>query len=169
MHSKSMRVRSEGSVARLHPSVAPSERTVTERHARFESRPRHWLFWLRLFVVLPSCHILTEYLYLAHNRLLQDPTSCFIHYVLYFLLTLRIVLFLSRISLVRWGTVTSRKVAGSIPYEVIGLFDSPNPSSRTMALGSTQPLTEMSTRNLARGKGRPGRKADLTSVCEPIF
>jgi hypothetical protein len=24
----------------------------------------------------------------------------------------------------------------------------PNPSSRTMALGSTQPLTEMSTRNL---------------------
>jgi hypothetical protein len=29
------------------------------------------------------------------------------------------------------------------------------PSSRTMALGSTQPLTEMSTRNLPGGKGRP--------------
>jgi hypothetical protein len=27
----------------------------------------------------------------------------------------------------------------------------PNPSSRTMALGSTQPLTEMSTRNLPGG------------------
>jgi hypothetical protein len=37
-----------------------------------------------------------------------------------------------------------------------------------MALGSTQPLTEMSTRNLPVGKGRPARKADLTAICEPI-
>jgi hypothetical protein len=29
-----------------------------------------------------------------------------------------------------------------------------------MSLGSTQPLTEMSTRNLPKGKGRPVRKAD---------
>jgi hypothetical protein len=36
-------------------------------------------------------------------------------------------------------------------------------SSRTMALGSTQPLTEMSTRNLPWGKGRPVRKADTSS------
>jgi hypothetical protein len=37
------------------------------------------------------------------------------------------------------------------------------------ALGSTQPLTEMSTRNLPEGKGRPARKADnLNAVCEPI-
>jgi hypothetical protein len=37
-----------------------------------------------------------------------------------------------------------------------------------MALGSTQPLTEMSTRNLSEGKGRPARKADnLTAICEP--
>jgi hypothetical protein len=36
-----------------------------------------------------------------------------------------------------------------------------------MALGSTQPLTEMSTRNLPGGKGRPARKADnLTAICE---
>jgi hypothetical protein len=35
-----------------------------------------------------------------------------------------------------------------------------------MALGLTQPLTEMSTRNLP---GRPARKADnLTAICEPI-
>jgi hypothetical protein len=32
--------------------------------------------------------------------------------------------------------------------EITGFFSWPNPSSRTMALGSTQPLTEMSTRNL---------------------
>jgi hypothetical protein len=63
----------------------------------------------------------------------------------------------------------SRKVAGSIPDEVIGLFNRPNPSSRTMALGSTQPLTKMSIRNLPGGKRRPARVADnLTVVCEPI-
>jgi hypothetical protein len=38
-----------------------------------------------------------------------------------------------------------------------------------MALGSTRPLTEMSTRNLPGGKGRPECKADsLTAICEPI-
>jgi hypothetical protein len=38
-----------------------------------------------------------------------------------------------------------------------------------MALGSTQPQTEMSTMNLRRGKGRPARKADnLTAISEPI-
>jgi hypothetical protein len=39
-----------------------------------------------------------------------------------------------------------------------------------MALGLTQPLTEMSTRNLPGDKGRPVRDADnLTAICEPIF
>jgi hypothetical protein len=38
-----------------------------------------------------------------------------------------------------------------------------------MALGSTQPLLEMSIRNLPEGKGRPKRKADnITAICEPI-
>jgi hypothetical protein len=37
-----------------------------------------------------------------------------------------------------------------------------------MALGSTQPLPEMITRNLTGGKGRPARKANnLTAICEP--
>jgi hypothetical protein len=45
---------------------------------------------------------------------------------------------------------TSRKVAGSSP-DVVDPFNLPNPSSRTMTLGSTQPLTEMSTRNLSGG------------------
>jgi hypothetical protein len=49
------------------------------------------------------------------------------------------------------------------------IFSSPNPSSRTTALGSTQPLTEMSTRDLPGGKGRPARKADnLTATCQAI-
>jgi hypothetical protein len=38
-----------------------------------------------------------------------------------------------------------------------------------MALGSTQPIIEMSTRKLPEGKCRPARKADnFTAVCEPI-
>jgi hypothetical protein len=53
-----------------------------------------------------------------------------------------------------------------VPMRWIFFFNLPNPSSRTMALGSTRPLTEMSTRE---GKGRPARKADnLNAICEPI-
>jgi hypothetical protein len=49
-------------------------------------------------------------------------------------------------------------------------FNLPNPSSRNMALESTQPLTEMNTRNLLGGvKG--GRRVGLTTISaisEPI-
>jgi hypothetical protein len=39
-----------------------------------------------------------------------------------------------------------------------------------MALGSTQAVTEMSTRNLPGGKGRPERRDDnLIAICEPII
>ena len=44
---------------------------------------------------------------------------------------------------------TNLKVAGSIPAGVIGIFHWH--SNRTMALGSTQPLTEMSTRYISWG------------------
>jgi hypothetical protein len=38
-----------------------------------------------------------------------------------------------------------------------------------MALESTRPLTEISTRNILGGKGRPGRENDnLTTIYEPI-
>jgi hypothetical protein len=63
----------------------------------------------------------------------------------------------------------SRKVMGSITNEVTGFSNLPNSSSHTMALGPTQPLTEMSTRNLPRGKDLLEHKADnLTAICEPI-
>jgi hypothetical protein len=62
---------------------------------------------------------------------------------------------------------TSWMVVGSIPDEVIEFFNWPNPSSRTMAQGSTQLLTETSTRNLSGGKGWPAHEADnLTTICE---
>jgi hypothetical protein len=44
-----------------------------------------------------------------------------------------------------------------------------NPSSSTMALGFTQPLTEMSTTKYVWGKARPARKADnIIAIYEPI-
>ena len=55
-----------------------------------------------------------------------------------------------------WGTrypswlrhwATSRKVAGSIPDGVIGIFHLHNLFGRAIILGLTQPLTEMGTRN----------------------
>jgi len=46
--------------------------------------------------------------------------------------------------------VTSRKVAGSFPNGAIGVFHWHTPG-HSMALGLTQPLTEMSTRNISCG------------------
>jgi hypothetical protein len=61
---------------------------------------------------------------------------------------------------------TRERTYGLSPDENIGFFNSLNPSSRTMALGSTQPLKEISTRNLPGGKGRPAHNADnLTADC----
>jgi hypothetical protein len=61
--------------------------------------------------------------------------------------------------------------AGRSPVRVpdeVDLSNLPNPSSHTMTLESTQPLTVISTRNFPGGKKRPARKADnLTAICEP--
>jgi hypothetical protein len=58
---------------------------------------------------------------------------------------------------------------GSVLDEVIGLFIWHNSSSQNMALGSTQPLTEISTRKLLGGKGRLASEADnLAAICGPI-
>jgi hypothetical protein len=59
-----------------------------------------------------------------------------------------------------WGTAvarwlrycaTNQKVAGSIPDGVIEFFIDINSSDRTMTLGSTQPLIEMSTGSISWG------------------
>jgi hypothetical protein len=49
----------------------------------------------------------------------------------------------------RWQIGWGRKVAGSIPDGVIGIFHWFNPSGRAVVLGSTQPLTELSARNIS--------------------
>ena len=56
---------------------------------------------------------------------------------------------------------TIRTVPGSIPGGVTGFFSDIFPSDCTMALGSTQPLVKMSTRNIPGGKG--GRCMRLTT------
>jgi hypothetical protein len=56
-----------------------------------------------------------------------------------------------------------------IAMRLLKFFNLPNPSSSTMALGLTQPLTEMGTRNILGGIGWPARRADtLTAIYEPI-
>ena len=68
---------------------------------------------------------------------------------------------------------TGRKVEGSIPFGVIRIFHWHNPSGRTVTLGSTQPLTEMSTRNISCGRcvGLTTSSlscADGLEMCEPL-
>jgi hypothetical protein len=69
-----------------------------------------------------------------------------------------VVLFFAFVS--NWGPrwrrwlrhcATNGQVASSIPDVVSGIFHWHNPVGRTMALGSAQPLTEMSTRNVSWG------------------
>jgi len=71
--------------------------------------------------------------------------------------------------------ITSRKVAGSIPEGVTGDFHLLSSFGSTTAMGSTQPLAEMSNRNVPGGKGGQGvglttlqlSCADCLEICEP--
>jgi hypothetical protein len=56
--------------------------------------------------------------------------------------------------------------AGRSPVRVpdeVDFFNLPNPSSHIMALGSTEPLTKMTTRNLPGGV-KSGRRVGLTTL-----
>jgi hypothetical protein len=61
----------------------------------------------------------------------------------------------------------SQKVVDSIPDEATGFFNCIKPSSRNKAPGSTQPLTETSTRNVPGGERWTVHVADsITASCE---
>jgi hypothetical protein len=65
-------------------------------------------------------------------------------------------------SVVGWGTmVQAGRSRVRFLMRPLDKFNWPNPSSRTMALGSTQPLIQMSTRNLPGVKG--GRRVGLST------
>jgi hypothetical protein len=65
---------------------------------------------------------------------------------------------------------TSQKVAGLIPDEDIGFFKCYNPSSCTVALGSTKHLTEICTGIFLGVKGSylACKAASLAAISEPI-
>ena len=66
--------------------------------------------------------------------------------------------------------VTNRKVAGSIPDVVIGIFRLHNSSVRTLTLWSTQSLTEMSTRKISWGKCcQCVRLTNVPSFCSVVM
>jgi hypothetical protein len=76
----------------------------------------------------------------------------------------------ARGSVVGWGTILQAG-RSRIRFPMKSLDFSINVilPARTMALGSTQPIREMSTRNPPGGKGGPVRKTNkLTAICEPI-
>jgi hypothetical protein len=61
----------------------------------------------------------------------------------------------------------ARKLPVRVPDEV-HFFNLSNRSSHIMALGLTQPLTEMTTRNLPGAKKQLACRADnLAAICEP--
>jgi hypothetical protein len=81
-------------------------------------------------------------------------------FFIYCFIFILIKLVWARGSVVGWGTMLQ---VGRSPVRVpseVDFFNLPNPSSRTMALVSTQPLTEMCTRNFPGGKKRPERRTD---------
>ena len=71
--------------------------------------------------------------------------------------------------------VTSQTVPGSIPRGVTEFFSDIFPPERTVALGSTQPLVKMSTRDIPGGKGSrcvrlttsPPSRAACPEIWEP--
>jgi hypothetical protein len=95
-------------------------------------------------------HMLTEKRRVEAVQIIADrQPAIFVFIVVY----LRIYLFEARCWWHSWlrHWATSRKVAGSIPDGVIGIFHWHIPSDRVMTLRLTQPLTEMSTRNISWG------------------
>ena len=89
---------------------------------------------------------------------------------LLFLLGVKFTHFQSNAGGARWrgGVVVKAlpyKPAGrGFHFGVNGIFQWHNHSGRTIALGSTQPLTDISTRRISWGKRRPVHKADLTTI-----
>jgi hypothetical protein len=74
----------------------------------------------------------------------------------------------ARCSVFGWGTML-QAARSRVRVQMRWIFFNVPTPSPTMVPGLTQPLTEMSTRNLPGGKRRQARKTDsLTAICELI-
>ena len=99
---------------------------------------------------------------LSSNTFLSIHFLWLVTILFYFCSCFPVLWFILVVCTVTLHCATSRKVVGSMPGGVFGIFHWHNPSGRTMALRSTQPLAEMSTRNFLGGYG--GRCVGLTSL-----
>jgi hypothetical protein len=112
-------------------------------------------------VLCGSKSILSELSYLYRHFDIRNPPICISR-------NRKIIEFLSReysklhqchcsrhavVQFVDAHCATSRKFACLITAGIFGIFLSPNPSGRTIALGSTHSLTEMSTSDLPGKEG----------------
>jgi hypothetical protein len=103
-----------------------------------------------LFVMSPKLFLSSFHAFLLHFSHFQGKQGRYVDY-LYGNHRWHLTFTGDRGSTVVKVCATNLKVAGSIPDGVVGFFRWHNPSDRTMALGSTQPLTEMSTRSISWG------------------
>ena len=145
-------------ITKFKSSRAVLAQNVTEKEKFILSRPRHKFVW-KMSVVQQQYQYSSA---LTDNSVYRAPKLLHRNKILH-------SLFISLLtpSVTWWRSwlrhcATSRKVAASIPDDVIGIFHWRNLSGRTMVLGLTQPLTEMSTRNISWGKG--GRCLGLTTL-----
>ena len=100
------------------------------------------------------------YKIMTHSGICFDPHGVFIRHIQNILRSIHIISGDLDCAVVKVLCYKYRKVAGSIPAGVIEIFRWHKPSDRTMVLGSTQPLTEISTRSISWGVKAPVRKAD---------
>jgi len=133
---------------------------VTRRHARCNNENVFVLLIIELVVgigptVIRGLAGCTKFFHISHER--HSKKNFFEHIIPFSIVYKNLSeIFLILLEVSRWRSwlrhwATNRKVAGSILDGVIGTFHWHNPSGRTMALGLTQPLTEMSTRNISLG------------------
>jgi hypothetical protein len=87
---------------------------------------------------------------LPPRKLATQCLQCLLH--LSFLFFILFAWWTPRGSVIGWRTMLQAGWSRvRFPMRTLDFFNWPNPSSPTMALGSTQPLTEISTRNLPGG------------------
>jgi hypothetical protein len=112
---------------------------------------RFFLPWLRFFrAFFLSCKANAR-VKLAKTGHGPHSSRLVVICVILLLFVLFYVLFVTRWRSWLRHCATSRRVAVSIPDDITGIFHWHNPSGRAMALGLTQLLTEMSTRNISWG------------------
>jgi len=122
--------------------------------------------WISRLNLCPSVYVNSPRMTFQCRNMLQFKLNYILWFALYCILPSTFVV---------WGHAVAQLVeapcykpegCGFDSVVSLDFFHWHNPSGRTMALGSTQPLTEMSTRNASWGWRQPLRRAEnLTTLC----